>query len=318
MPKQDRKTSCKHLSTLSPMTPILITGSNGLLGQKLVKLFLAKGINFLATSFGANRNPDCPENQYVSLDVTDKTQVDSVLEKTKPSAVIHTAAMTNVDQCESDHEGCDKLNVDAVQYLWEASKKYGIHFQLLSTDFVFDGEKGNYTENDTPAPLSYYGHSKYKAEQILTSDSNTNWSIVRTIIVYGTGHNLSRSNLVLWALDAIPKGQEMKIVDDQFRAPTWADDLALGCYLVIKNKEQGIFHISGPETKSILEWVHYIGKHFGWSTENVIPISSSTLNQAAKRPPKTGFDLTKSRELLGYKPKKMSETLDELIKQLDC
>ncbi len=298
--------------------PILITGSNGLLGQKLIKLFLSEKIPFVATSFGANRNPGCPENQYISLNVTDKNQVEIVLEKTKPSAVIHTAAMTNVDQCESDREGCDKLNVDAVQYLWDACKKMGIHFQLLSTDFVFDGEKGNYAESDTPAPLSYYGHSKFKAEQILTSDSKTNWSIVRTIIVYGTAHNLSRSNLILWALDAIPKGQEMKIVDDQFRAPTWADDLAQGCWLVIEKNERGIFHISGPETKSILEWVHYIGKHFGWSTENVIPISSSTLNQAAKRPPKTGFDLTKSSELLGYNPKKMSETLDELIKQLDC
>lgn len=296
--------------------PILITGSNGLLGQKLVKLFLTEKVPFVATSFGINRNPDCPENKYFSLDVTDKNQVERILEDIQPSAVIHTAAMTNVDQCESDHEGCDKLNVDAVQYLWDTCKKSGIHFQLLSTDFVFDGEKGNYSESDSPAPISYYGHSKYKAEQILTSDSNTNWSIVRTIIVYGTGHNLSRSNLILWALDAIPKGQEMKIVDDQFRAPTWADDLAMGCWLVIKKNKIGIFHISGSETKSILEWVRYIGKHFGWSTENVIPISSSTLNQAAKRPPKTGFDLTKSRELLGYNPKKMSETLDELFNRL--
>ena len=296
---------------------VLITGSNGLLGQKLVKLFLTEQVPFVATSFGANRNPECPDNQYTSLDVTDKTQVESILEALIPSAVIHTAAMTNVDQCESDREGCDKLNVDAVQYLWDACKKLGIHFQLLSTDFVFDGEKGDYKEDDSPAPLSYYGHSKFKAEQILTADSNSNWSIVRTIIVYGTGHNLSRSNLILWALEAIPKGQEMKIVDDQFRSPTWADDLAMGCYLVIKNKQQGIFHISGPETKSILEWVQYIGNHFGWLTENVIQISSSTLNQAAKRPPKTGFDLTKSRELLGYNPKKMNETLDELMIELE-
>jgi dTDP-4-dehydrorhamnose reductase len=299
------------------MKPILITGSNGLLGQKLVKLFLAQNIPFVATSFGANRNPDCPDWNYKSLDVTDKNQVESVLNELMPSAVIHTAAMTNVDQCESDHKGCDELNVHAVQYLWDTCKSLDIHFQLLSTDFVFDGEKGNYSESDSPAPLSYYGHSKYKAEQILTSDSNSNWSIVRTIIVYGTGHNLSRSNLVLWALDAIPKGQDMKIVDDQFRAPTWADDLAEGCYLVIKNKQRGIFHISGPETRSILEWVHYIGRHFAWSTDNVIPVSSSTLNQAAKRPPKTGFDLTKSRDILGYRPKKMSEALNLLLREIE-
>jgi len=294
------------------MKPIIITGSNGLLGQKLVKLFLAEKIEFLATSLGANRNPDCPNSYFTSLDVTNIEEVEKLISQNQPSAVIHTAAMTNVDQCEIDHAGCDKLNVDAVKYLWETCKQHNIHFQLLSTDFVFDGEKGNYNELDLPAPLSYYGHSKFKSEQLLTNDSNTNWSIVRTIIVYGTGYNLSRSNLILWALDAIAKGQEMKIVDDQFRAPTWADDLAMGCWLVLKKNQKGIFHISGPETRSILEWVNYIGSHFGWPTKNVVPISSSTLNQVAKRPPLTGFDLTKSSQVLGYNPKRMNETLDEL------
>lgn len=297
--------------------PVLITGSNGLLGQKLVKLFIAENIPFLASSLGLNRNPDCPEIHFASLDVTSADQVEQMLTKVKPCAVIHTAAMTNVDQCEADHEGCDKLNVGAIKNLWESCKIHDVHFQLLSTDFVFDGEKGNYTEEDLPAPLSYYGLSKYKAEKLLTEDaSNTNWSIVRTIIVYGTGHHLSRSNMVLWALSAIPKGEEMRIVDDQFRAPTWADDLALGCWLVVKTGQNGIFHISGPETRSILDWVHYMGQHFNWKTDNVVPISSSTLNQAAKRPPKTGFDLTKSQNLLGFQPKTMSETLDELLKSL--
>ncbi len=297
--------------------PILITGSNGLLGQKLVKLFIDQNIPFLATSLGANRNPDCPESNFVGLDVTNEVEVEKIIASVLPRSVIHTAAMTNVDQCEADHEDCDKLNIDAVKHLWESCKKHGVHFQLLSTDFVFDGEKGDYKEEDHPAPLSYYGHSKYKAEQLLTTDeSNKNWSIVRTIIVYGTGHNLSRSNMVLWALSAIPKGEEMRIVDDQFRAPTWADDLAQGCWLVVKNEQNGIFHISGPETRSILEWVHYIGAHFKWKTDNVVPISSATLNQAAKRPPKTGFDLSKSRSLLGYQPKTMAETLDALLKSV--
>lgn len=295
---------------------ILITGSNGLLGQKLVKLFLAKNIPFLATSKGENRNPDCPENCYFSLDVTNTSEINEFFDKHEFQAVIHTAAMTNVDQCEEDHQGCDLLNVSAVQYLWEACKKSNRHFQLLSTDFIFDGEKGNYSEEDSPAPLSYYGASKVKAEQILTLDTYKNWSIVRTIIVYGTAHKMSRANLVLWAMDAIPKGQTMNIINDQFRAPTWADDLALGCWLVIQKNQTGIFHISGPETKSVYDWVILIGKHFGWSTDSVNAISSSTLNQAAKRPPNTGFDLTKSRTVLGYNPKKMEETLDELTWEL--
>lgn len=297
-------------------TRILITGSNGLLGQKLVKLFLEQDIPFLATSKGDNRNPDCPAENYQSLEVTNEQEILDFFKIYEFDAVIHTAAMTNVDQCEDDHVGCDKLNVEVVQYIWEACKKHQRHFQLLSTDFIFDGEKGNYNEEDKPNALSYYGASKVKAERILMDDNYQNWSIVRTIIVYGAAYKMTRSNLVQWAISALPKGQTMNIVDDQFRAPTWADDLALGCWLVIDKQQTGIFHISGPETKSILEWVLLIGKHFGWSTESVNPISSTTLNQAARRPPKTGFDLTKSRELLGYNPKKMEDTLDQMVEDM--
>lgn len=294
---------------------ILITGSNGLLGQKLVKLFVNKNIQFLATSKGENRNSDCPDNCFKSLDVTNESEIKHCVSTFHPTAIIHTAAMTNVDQCEEDHEGCDRLNIQSVSYLWSAAKAIGAHFQLLSTDFVFDGEKGNYNEEDVPNPISYYGNSKLKAEQVLMNDSSDNWSIARAIIVYGTGHNLSRSNLILWAMSALPKGNQMNVVNDQFRAPTWADDLAMGCWLIIEKQHRGVFHLSGPETKSILEWVLTIGQYFNWSTENVHPISSQTLNQPAKRPPKTGFDLTKAQKVLGYKPKKLIATLDELRKE---
>jgi dTDP-4-dehydrorhamnose reductase len=296
---------------------ILITGSNGLLGQKLVKLLLKEKCDFLATSCGINRNSNCPEVHYRTLDVTNAEEIELVISEYLPSVIIHTAAMTNVDQCEQDHEGCDALNVEAVKLLWNCAKKHNCHFQLLSTDFVFDGKKGNYKETDVPAPLSYYGHSKYKAEQILTTDINTDWSIVRTIIVYGTGVNLSRSNLVLWAMEALSKGQEMKVVDDQFRSPTWADDLALGCFLIVKKQKKGIFHISGSETKSIYEWVLTVAKKFNWSTANVKPVSSVSLNQPAKRPPKTGFDLRYSRQELGYEPSSFDETLIPLFAEFN-
>src|SRR5690606_37074022 len=114
---------------------IVITGANGLLGQKLVKLFLQNGVDFIATSKGANRNENCPSERFVSLDVTNEQEVNEVLMEVRPTAIIHTAAMTNVDQCESDHDGCDRLNVDAVEFLWNAAKKMNCHFQLLSTDF---------------------------------------------------------------------------------------------------------------------------------------------------------------------------------------
>ena len=210
---------------------VLITGANGLLGQKLVDYCQRKEIAFLATSKGKNRNSNCPAEVYQALDVTDKAAIQQVIEKWEPSHVIHTAAMTNVDQCENEPDQCELLNVTATEYLMDVCIQTNTHFQLLSTDFIFDGEKGNYQEDDEPNPLSEYARSKVKAEAIVTENGKTdNWSIVRTIIVYGRGEELSRSNIVLWAKSALEKGGPLSIVDDQFRAPTYADDLAAGWY----------------------------------------------------------------------------------------
>ncbi len=288
---------------------VLITGSNGLLGQKLVRQCLDNSISFLATSKGENRNSQCPDEKYFSMDITSSNEVENVINSYAPTHVIHTAAMTNVDACECDPELCQKVNFDAVKILSDCCVKNEIHFQLLSTDFVFDGANGPYKEIDTVNPLSVYAKSKVDAENLLIESVESNWSIVRTIIVYGTGENLSRSNLILWALDALPKGEPMNIVNDQFRAPTWADDLAWACIRVCELNEKGIFHICGPETMSIAQIVHRIAIHLNISAPKINEISSETLSQPAKRPPHTGFDLTKSRSVLGYRPKTLQETL---------
>jgi dTDP-4-dehydrorhamnose reductase len=289
---------------------VLITGSNGLLGQKLVKLCIEKSINFIATSSGNNRNPNCPIENYKSLDITSRTQIQQVFGSTNPTAIIHTAAITNVDQCEERPEACHQVNVMGTAYLLAEAKKINAHFQLLSTDFVFDGEKGNYREEDMVAPLSV------DAERLLFLSKYTNWSIARTIIVYGTGYNLSRSNIILWAREALSKGNPLNIVDDQFRAPTWADDLAKGCLSIIEKGHFGIFHLCGPETMSILDLVKKVAEFYAYPKDTIVPVSSRTLNQLAKRPPKTGFDLTKARILLGYEPISIEESLVILEKEM--
>ncbi|MFM6934934.1 MAG: SDR family oxidoreductase [Flavobacteriales bacterium] len=289
---------------------ILITGSNGLLGQKLVAQLLKSNVNFLATSLGPNRNVDCPQDKYLQMNICDSAEIESVFEKYQPTHVIHTAAMTNVDACELDPEACQKVNVSSVHLLAEACAAYSCHFQLLSTDFVFDGVKGNYSEEDEPNPLSVYAHSKVDAEKCVQQFPELSFSIVRTIIVYGTGNQLSRSNIVLWAREALKNGQELSIIDDQFRAPTWADDLAWACIRICTMNQTGIFHICGPETMSIYELVQRIAKHDQLPMEQVIRTDSSTLNQPAKRPPRTGFNLEKAQSVLGYAPKSLEETLD--------
>jgi len=289
---------------------ILITGSNGLLGQKLVAQLLKRNSEFLATSQGENRNNDCPANHFLSLDITSIEDVKSIIESYKPTHVVHTAAMTNVDECELNPNACHLINVIGTKNLLEICEIHGIHLQLLSTDFVFDGQKGNYSEDDEVNPLSIYAQSKVDAENLLLQSTFKNWSIVRTIIVYGTGNNLSRSNLLTWAKSALPKQEPMKIIDDQFRAPTWANDLAWGCIRICELEKNGIFHLSGPTLYSIYEIVELVAKYYNWSMENVQRISSLELNQPALRPPKTGFNLSKASQELGYQPKTIERTLD--------
>jgi dTDP-4-dehydrorhamnose reductase len=287
---------------------LLITGSNGLLGQKIVDLCLAKHIEFLATSSGPNRNSKCPEDAYEKLDITDEENLQTVLTQYQPTHVIHTAAMTNVDQCELHPEACDLVNRQAVFMLAKCCQRLGIHFQLLSTDFVFDGLAGPYAEADQPNPLSVYARSKVEAEKIVQHSEGLSYSIVRTIIVYGRGEQLSRSNLILWAKEALEKGDPLQIVYDQFRAPTWADDLAWACVRICELGQTGIFHIAGPETLSIYQIVERVAAFYKLPMTQVSKLSSSTLKQPAKRPPHTGFILDKARAVLGYEPLSLEQT----------
>ncbi len=295
---------------------ILITGSNGLLGQKLLhKLRQDSSVQLIATSKAENRVSEKEGYTYFDLDITNNNAVAQLIESEKPQVVINTAAMTNVDLCEDEKKACDSLNLDAVQYLADACANIDAYLIQISTDFIFDGEDGPYKEEDIPNPLSYYGLSKLKSEQLLQAHS-VKWTVLRTIIVFGVGEKLSKGNIVLWAKGALEKGDRLNIIDDQFRAPTLAEDLADICILAAKKKAYGIFNASGKDIMSIYEMVERIAKYYGNTTENLNKISTATLNQTAGRPPKTGFVLDKAINELGYNPHSFEECLTIIDKQL--
>ena len=296
---------------------ILITGSNGLLGQKLLhKLRQDFSVELIATSKGKNRVSNKDGYTYFDLDITNNDAVAQLIASEKPQVVINTAAMTNVDLCEDEKKACDSLNVEAVRYLADSCAMIDAHLIQISTDFIFDGEDGPYTEEDEPNPLSYYGLSKLKSEEVLQAH-NVKWTILRTIIVFGVGEKLSKGNIVLWAKGALAKGDPLNIIDDQFRAPTLAEDLADACILAAKKKAFGVFNASGKDIMSIYEIVERIAKHYGNTTENLNRISTATLNQTAGRPPRTGFILDKSKKVLGYNPHSFEECLTIINKQLN-
>lgn len=296
---------------------ILVTGANGLLGQKLVKLILDKGKDELvATARGANRLPYAETDfQFDQMDVTDHTQVDKVIDKYRPEVVIHTAAMTNVDQCEESQEDCWKQNVDAVDYLIKACERNSIFLLHLSTDFIFDGKDGPYDEEAEAKPISYYGESKLVAEKLL-QNSEIKFAIVRTVLVYGIAHDMSRSNIVLWVKKSLEEGKSIKVVDDQLRSPTLAEDLALGCYLIAEKRSQGIFNICGKDLLTPYEMALKVAAYFDLDTSTMERADASTFTQIAKRPPKTGLLIDKAIAQLGYAPHSFEEGIGILVDQL--
>ncbi len=335
---------------------ILVTGSNGLLGQKIIYGLLGDplcllpddirkkikgGVEIIAAAKGENRIHRKDGYIYESLDITDKAEVERILLKHRPDAVINTAAMTNVDACETKREECWAANVTAMQYLVDVLEKLSPHpgadspFEggarragdvrqgsphliHVSTDFVFDGMKGSeYVETDKPNPLHYYALSKLEGEKIVMK-SKLKWAILRTIIVYGVVDGNTRSNLVLWVKNNLEKKNKINVINDQFRAPTLSEDLAQACITAAVKKAEGIYHVSGEKTYNILELANMVADFWKLDKSYMNPVTSEQLNQPAKRPPYTGFIIEKAKRELDYKPRSFAEGLkivDEQIKR---
>lgn len=299
------------------MKSILITGSNGLLGQKLLKLLSDNsGYKIIATARGENRVSETTGFEFRSLDICNEEEVLKVINDVKPDAIINTAAMTNVDLCEDEKEACWDLNVNAVKYLTKAAQQTGAFLLHLSTDFIFDGTEGPYAEEGaTPNPLSYYGESKLAAEQVLI-ESSIDWAIARTVLVYGITEKMSRSNIILWVKNSLEEGKNLTIVDDQWRSPTLAEDLAMGCFLIVKNQAKGVFNISGKDVLTPYEMAMQTVAFFKLDASLIEKTDGSKFQQKAKRPPKTGFIIDKAINELGYNPHSFMEGIELLSRQV--
>jgi dTDP-4-dehydrorhamnose reductase len=249
------------------------------------------------------------------MDITDQKQVDAIVAEVEPDVVINTAAMTNVDQCEDEQENCDLLNIDAVKYLVGACKKHHAFLLHLSTDFIFDGAAGPYDEKAEANPISYYGESKLKAEEIIKA-SDIDWAIARTVLVYGIAHDMSRSNIILWVKQSLENKVQINVVNDQWRTPTLAEDLAKGCLLIVEKKAGGIFNISGKEMLTPYDMAIEVADYFKLDKAYITESDGSKFKQRAKRPPKTGFILTKAEEVLGYEPVSFTEGIAILANQM--
>lgn len=295
---------------------VLVTGANGLLGQKLY-LLLTKQDNteVVACSKGVNKNSFISTN-YLELDITDKVLVNKVINEVSPDIVINTAAMTNVDQCESEKESCWKINVSGVANLIEACKDNGAFLIHLSTDFIFDGSTGPLVERAEPDPVNYYGESKLAGEKLIT-DSDIDWAIARTVLVYGFTPEMSRSNIILWVKQSLEQSKDINVVDDQWRTPTLAEDLAMGCFLIAKKRAKGVFNISGKDFLTPYQMAMKTAEFFNLDTHLINKTDSTRFTQPARRPLITGFNIKKAEDELNYHPHTFEEGLRIMADQMD-
>lgn len=294
---------------------ILVTGANGLLGQKLSRLLIDDGGTTPILTARERLTFPTARAEFHPMDITDSKAVRQVIRSVRPDVVINTAAMTLVDQCETQQDQCWKNNVIAVENLIAACAETQTHLIQVSTDFIFDGSHGPLDESASPNPVNFYGKSKAAAEKLIM-DSEINWAILRTVLVYGITNDLSRSNIVLWVKENLEKGKSIKVVNDQWRTPTLAEDLAMGCYLAAKKHAKGIYHISGKDFMTPYDIAIATADFFNLDKSLIVPADSSTFTQTAKRPAKTGFIIEKAKKELGYHPHSFKEGLAILAQQI--
>jgi dTDP-4-dehydrorhamnose reductase len=245
------------------------------------------------------------------MDIANAFDTYAVMNREKPDVVVHAAAMTQVDDCELQPEQCERINVQGTAQILTDAETFSSHFIYISTDFVFDGERGNYKEDDDTLPISLYGFSKLQAESMVQT-SDIPFAIVRTCLVYGNLLKGTRSNIVSWVKDSLEQGKTIQVVSDHVRTPTYVEDLAKGIALIIEKKATGIYHISGKDWLTPYDIALKTAAKYNLDAGKIVKVDAATFKQPGRRPMKTGFNIEKARKELGFEPMTFDEGLSRM------
>lgn len=283
------------------MERILITGASGLLGSKIVKL-AERCFEVIPT-----HNTRSFFKDSVKMDITNSAEVFQVVVKMKPNVVMHAAAETRVDQCEKDRKYAWKVNAEGTKNVAMACGKFNAKLIYVSTDYVFDGEKGLYVESDEPNPANYYGWTKLKGEEFVR-DNCQDYVIARTSVLYGW-HSWKK-NFALWVMESLRRGEPITVVDDHYNSPTLADNLAEVLLEIVKTDLSGIFHTAGSERINRYEFAVKIAKNFDLDANMIRPVKMSELEMwIAKRPRDSSLCISKAKKQLKTKFLNVQESL---------
>jgi dTDP-4-dehydrorhamnose reductase len=273
---------------------VLVTGASGLLGCRLSEILSKGGYEFIPTDVIPTSNLDVAHTGFVKMDISDRENVFNVLRELSPAVVVHAAAATDVDKCETDREWASAINSEGTRNVAESSAKIGAKLIYVSTDYVFDGEKGYYREEDQPNPVNHYGLTKLEGEEYV-QESCEGFAITRTSVLYGW--HPEKSNFATWIIDSLTKGKKITVVDDHYNSPTFADLLAETILRIVEKDFDGVFHVSGSESISRYDFALRLADIFGLDDSLIAPAKMIDLRTwIARRPRDSSLCVDKAEE----------------------
>ncbi len=282
---------------------LLVTGASGLLGWRVINVALKRGHEVFTIY---NKHP-IKAGIAVKLDITDSEGVKDIIRKLKPDVIIHTAAYTDVDGCESNKDLAWRVNAEATKHIAEASTNVNAHLIYVSTDYVFDGERGLYREDDKPNPINYYGYTKLMGEEFVKQYAKS-WCIARTSVIYGWGG--SKLNFATWLIENLKQGRQVKILTDQYVSPTLNTNLAQMLVEIAERRLCGILHTAGASRVSRYEFARKLAQTFNLNPDLITPAKMNELQWRARRPRDSSLDVSKSfKVLIESKPMTIEEAL---------
>jgi len=290
---------------------ILVTGASGLLGSKVAELAFSEGHEVYSAFNQHTINYGYP----VKMDLTDLDSCRRVFENARPEAVVHSAALTNVDLCEVEKETAWRINVYGTELIARLCKEFNCFMVFISTDYVFSGEKGLYSEVDQPDPINYYGYTKLKAEEAVRSILN-GYCIVRTSVIFGSKPAAGKINFALWVLESLKQKRKINVVIDQINSPTLNTSLAEAILEILDRKLMGLYHIAGATPISRYDFACLLAEEFKLERELIQPTTSDKINWVAKRPKNASLNVAKAQRSLKKKPLDIRDAIRILREEL--
>lgn len=284
---------------------IFITGGGGLLGSRLSQIALEQGHEVFS---GHNNN--LPENGIpVKFNLAAESSINKAVSQAQPEVIFHTAALTDVDKCETERNLACQINVRGTKLMAEAAKKSGAFLIYISTDYVFDGSRGMYREEDAVNPISHYGYTKLLGEKYANC-------VARPCVIYGSRPASGKVNFALWIIDKLRKGEKIKIVTDQYISPTLNTNLA-GMLLEAGEKRlEGIYHLAGAERISRYDYACRLADIFGLDKSLIAPSKMAEIGWKAKRPMDSSMDVSKAVHLFKEKPWNIDKSFKTLREEI--